>query len=267
MCAYLEDASRYHTLLRDPARRRIVEILGDQDKIGFKELKQTLGLGVGTVYYHLDMLSEFLTQDKERKYSLNDRGRLLYASLKAGSLPAPLQMGEAFTHRVGKWLFLSPLFAKTTRPCRLLPAAVAILLLGAVGTALAGITPMLLFYSPFTSYSFQATFALFISNWIALFLFSELMIYLFFRRAGGDLQLFTCLGMAALPIAVFPYLFLFLSYGVLQVLLFAFQVWTLMLLSAAFSFGKGMRLDKSILLSLTITYLNTMILFILGLLG
>ncbi|MFB0567360.1 MAG: winged helix-turn-helix domain-containing protein, partial [Candidatus Bathyarchaeia archaeon] len=72
---HTEDKSRYYTLLRDPARRKIVEILGNQRKIGFKELKQELGLGVGTVYYHLDMLSDFLTQDKHRKYMLNDRGR------------------------------------------------------------------------------------------------------------------------------------------------------------------------------------------------
>jgi hypothetical protein len=260
----LEDISRYHTVLRDPARRKILEILGEQGKIGFKELRQTLGLGVGTVYYHLDMLSEFLTQDKERKYMLNDCGRLLYASLKEGSLPPALQMGEAFGHRVGKWFFLSPVFAKTTRPLLLLPFALAILVIGALGSAMAGIDPMLLFYHPFSAYSFQAIFALFFSNWIGLFLFSELVIYLFFDRAGGDLQLFTCLGIAALPLSVFPYFFLFFDYAVLQYLLLVFQIWTLLLLSAAFSFGKGIRLDKSIILSLTIIYLNTMVLFLLG---
>lgn len=74
--------SRYYTLLRDPARRKIIEILGTQSKIGFKELRQELELGVGTVYYHLDMLSDFLTQDKHRKYMLNDRGRLLHRLLR-----------------------------------------------------------------------------------------------------------------------------------------------------------------------------------------
>jgi predicted transcriptional regulator len=63
--------------LRDPARRKIVEILRDKGKIGLKELRQTLDLGVDMVYYHLCMLFEFLTQDKERKYVLNDRGCLL----------------------------------------------------------------------------------------------------------------------------------------------------------------------------------------------
>jgi DNA-binding transcriptional ArsR family regulator len=263
----LVDVSRYYTLLRDPARRRIVEILGEQGKIGFKELRQSLGLGVGTVYYHLDMLSEFVTQDKERKYVLNDRGRLLYASLKEGSLPPALEMGDALSHRVGRWIFLSPVFAKSARPLVLLPVAFVVLLLGAFGVAMVGVQPMLFFYRPFTALGFEAVFALFIANWVGLYLFGEVMVYLFFKRSGSDLQLFVCLGVAALPLAVFPYLFLFLDYAVLQYLLFAFQVWTLLLLSAAFSFGKGIRLDKSIILSLVVIYLNTMILFLLGLLG
>lgn len=62
-----DDVSRYHTLLRDPTRRRIIEILGEQSKIGFKELRSSLGLGVGTLYYHLDMLSDFLVQDKSAR--------------------------------------------------------------------------------------------------------------------------------------------------------------------------------------------------------
>ena len=219
---------------------------------------------MGTVYYHLDMLSEFITQDKERKYMLNDRGRLLYMSLKEGSLPPALQMGEAFSHRVGKWLFLSPVFAKTTKPLLWLPVALGILLLGALGAAFAGIDPMLLFYHPYSANSFQTIVALFLSNWIGLFLFCELAIYVFLRRTGGDLQLFTCMGIAALPLAVFPYITLFVDYVVMQYVLFVFQVWTLLLLSAAFSFGKGIRLDKSIILSLTIIYLNTMILLLLG---
>lgn len=267
-CAFgLVDASRYYTLLRDPARRRIVELLGEEGKVGFKELRQSLGLGVGTVYYHLDMLSEFVTQDEERKYMLNDRGRFLYASLREGSLPPALQMGDALSHRLGRWVFLSPVFSKSARPFVLLPIALVVLLLGAFGSAMASVEPMLLFYRPFTGLGFEAVFALFIANWIGLYLFGEVMVYLFFKRSGGDLQLFVCIGVAALPLAVFPYLFLFLDYTVLQYLLFAFQVWTLLLLSGAFSFGKGIRLDKSIILSLIVVYLNTMILFLFGLLG
>jgi len=264
MVASVEDVSRYYTLLRDPARRKIIETLGEQGKIGFKELRENLGLGVGTVYYHLDMLSDFLTQDKQRKYRLNDRGRLLYKSLKEGSLPPTLEVGEAFSHRLGRWLFLSPVFVRTARPERLLPISILVLVFGAVGSALANIDPMLFFYFPFTAYEFETVVALFLFNWIGLFLFSDLLIYLLYRRVGGEFQLFTCIGIAAFPMAIFPYVYMLVSYDVARYLLFPLQIWSLLLLSSAFSFGKGLRLDKSIVVSLTTIYLNVMMLIILG---
>jgi hypothetical protein len=253
-------------LLRDPARRKIVEILGSQGKIGFKELKQTLGLGVGTVYYHLDMLSDFLTQDKHRKYMLNDRGRLLHKLLREGSLPPSLEIGEAFSHRLGRWLFLSPIFIKTTRPEKMLPVSILILVLGAIGAAYVKIDPMLFFYFPFSDYEFETIATLFFFNWIGIFLFSDFLIYLLYRRTGGDLQLFTCLGISVFPLALFPYIYaiLPLSYSTARYILLVLQVWSLLLMSSAFSFGKGLRLDKSIVISLTIIYLNVMLLIILG---
>ncbi len=251
-------------MLRDPARRKIVEILGNQGKIGFKELKQELGLGVGTVYYHLDMLSDFLTQDKHRKYMLNDRGRLLYQTLKEGRLPPTLAIGEAFSHRLGRWLFLSPIFTKTVRPLRLLPVSVLILAFGAVGAAIASVEPMLFFYFPFSGYEFETTVILFLFHWIGLFLLSNFLIYLLYRRVGGNLQLFTCIGISAFPLALFPYIYMLIPYDVARYFLLAIQIWSLMLMSSAFSFGKGLRLDKSIVVSLTILYVNVMLLIIFG---
>jgi DNA-binding transcriptional ArsR family regulator len=260
----MEDLSRYYTLLRDPARRKIIEILGTQEKIGFKELREALGLGVGTVYYHLDMLSDFITQDKQRKYKLNDRGQTLYKILKEGNVPPTLEISEAFSHRVAKWLFLSPVFAKTVKPLRLLPVSIAILFLGALGSAYAKLDSALFFYFPYSAYSFTSIIALYIFNWLGLFLFAELFTYLLYRRVGNDLQLFTCLGLAAFPIAIFPYIYLLISDIISQYILFVLQIWSLLLVSAALCFGKGIRLDKAIVVSLTAMYLNIAILFMLG---
>ena len=260
----MDDQSRYHTLLRDPARRKIIELLGEQEKIGFKELRKILGLGVGTVYYHLDMLSNFLKQDKQRKYSLNDRGRLLYNSLKEGSMPNRLNMGEAFSRRMSRWFFLSPVFAKTVQPLKLLPVSILVLILGAVGSALAYVEPLLFFYSPLTSFQFETLALLYIFNWISLFLFSEVIIYLFYRRVGGELQFFTCLGIASFPMALFPYLMMFLTYDLVRYFLLALQVWSAMLLAAAYSFSKGLRLDKSIVVSLLVLYINIGVLLTTG---
>jgi DNA-binding transcriptional ArsR family regulator len=275
----MEDLSRYYTLLRDPARRKIIEILGAQEKIGFKELREALGLGVGTVYYHLDMLSDFVVQDKQRKYRLNDRGQMLYRVLKEGNVPPTLEVSKTFSNRVAKWLFLSPVFAKTNKPLMLLPVSMVVLLLGAVGAAYAELEPALFFYNfqYYRTYSFAGTVALFLFNWIGLFLLAEIFTHLLYKRAGNDLQLFVCVGLAALPLAVYPYIHLVVpafleSLGlfaldpniVRQGLLIILQIWSLLLVSAAFCFGKGIRLDKAIVISLTAIYLNMTALLMLG---
>lgn len=260
----MEDLSQYYTLLRDPTRRKIIEILGSQEKIGFKELRETLGLGVGTVYYHLDMLSDFLAQDKQHKYRLNDRGKALHRVLKEGNIPATLGISEVFSHRIGKWLFLSPLFAKTARPLMLLPVSIVVLLLGALGSAYARLDPALFFYFPYSAYIFTSITALYLSNWMGLFLFTELLTYALYRRVGNDTQLFTCLALASFPVAIFSYVYLFVSDTIAQYILIILQIWSLLLVSAAICFGKGIRLDKAIVVSLTAMYLNIAILFLLG---
>ncbi len=260
----MEDLSRYYTLLRDPARRKIIEMLATYEKIGFRELRETLGLGVGTVYYHLDMLSGFVTQDKKRKYMLNERGRMLHKVLKEGSIPAAVEISEAFSHGLGRWLFLSPVFTKTVRPLKWLPVSALILVLGSFGAAFANIDPMMFFYFPFSSYEFETIATLFISNWIGVFLLSNFLIYILYRRTGGNLQLFTCLGIATFPLALFPYIYMFISQDISRIILLAIQIWSLLLTSSAFCFGKGLRLDKGIVVSLTILYLNVMLLVFFG---
>ncbi|MBS7635896.1 winged helix-turn-helix transcriptional regulator [Candidatus Bathyarchaeota archaeon] len=273
----MEDSTRYYALLKDPARRKIIEILGAQEKVGFKELREALGLGVGTVYYHLDMLSGFLEKDKQRKYRLNEKGRMLYRILKEGSIPASLGISETLSNSLAKWLFLSPLFAKTIKPLKLLPFSLVILFLGAYGAAMARLEPALFFYFEYSTRSPTSTITLFIFNWIGLFLFTEALAFALFKRVGNKLQLFTCIGLAALPLAVFPYFYVAVPEAlsglnlyyieiemIRQVILIILQVWSLLLVSAAVCYGKGLRLDKGIIISLTAIYLNIAALYILG---
>jgi len=250
-------------LLRDPARRKIIELLGEQGKIGFKELRSSLGLGVGTVYYHLDMLSDFITQDKSRKYALNDRGQLLFRSLTEGRVPAALNAGEAMSHRLGRWLFLSPVFFRMTRLELFLPVSIAVLFLGAAGSALARVEPVFFFYFS-SSLSFEGSAVMFFFSWIGLFLLAEVLCYLLFRRTGGDLQLFASLSFSSLPLAIFPYVHMVIPAIASRYVLLVLQVWTLLLISSALSFGKGLRLDRSITISLIILYFNIALLILQG---
>jgi hypothetical protein len=200
---------------------------------------------------------------------------MLYRILKDGHVPVTLEISEASSHHIAKWLFLSPVFAKTAKPLKLLPIAIAILLVGAFGTAYANLDPALFFYFPYSTYSLLGIMALYIFNWMGLFFFAELFTYLLYRRVGNDLQLFTCIGIAAFLLAIYPYIYLAIPIAfsnftlaettmISQYILIVLQIFSLLLVSAAFSFGKGIRLDKSFVISLTALYINITILFVLG---
>lgn len=221
------------------------------------------------------MLSDFISQDKSRKYSLNDRGQLLYRTLKDGNVSPALKIGsEALSHRLGRWLFLSPVFSQSIRLRLFLPLAVTVLIVGALGSAMARQEPVFFFYFASTR-SFENVALMFLFYWVGLFLLADAMIYMLFRRTGGDLQLFACVGVAALPLALFPYVYVSIlpfimalvppvSFWLPRFVLLIFQVWTLLLISSAISFGKGLRLDRSIIVTLVILYLNIVVLILLG---
>jgi len=146
---------------------------------------------------------------------------------------------------------------------RLLPVSILVLAFGAFGAALSKVEPLLFFYFPST-HKFETIVTLFFFHWIGLFLLSDLMIYLLYRRVGGDLQLLTCLGISSFPLALFPYVHMIVPDHVARYFLLAFQIWELLLLSSALCFGKGLRLDRSLVVSLTILYLNIALLILLG---
>src|SRR5882672_6561001 len=70
-----DDIARLYGALRNSYRRKIVEILRDNGRAGFKELHATLRISVGALYHHLDMLEGIVTQGSDKKYELTNLGR------------------------------------------------------------------------------------------------------------------------------------------------------------------------------------------------
>ena len=246
-------------------------MLAEHERVGFKELRNNLKVGVGTLYYHLDILAGFITQDKNRKYMLNERGRLLHRAMKDGVMPPDLKLGRIYQSRVLRWVFLSPLIGRMNTPTKWLPLSAATLILGAVGAGLARLEPMLLFYTP-TTRGLELTAMSFFFYWVGAFFLVDALAYLLYRRSGDDLHLFVCMGTAALPLAAYPYLHMALSLivpatvvtVVLRGVLLVLQVWSLILLTSAFSYGKGLRLERAVILSLSLLYANIALMVVLG---
>ena len=267
----MDDNGNIHSLLKDPTRRKIIVMLGEQERVGFKEFRDTLKIGVGTLYYHLDILSDYISQDKNRKYMLSEKGKLLYKALTEGSIPTSLKLDKTYQSGRLRWIFLAPVFSMITNPIRWLPVSALILFFGAIGVSLSGLETLLLFYTP-TIHSFELEAAFFILSWISVFFFTDILAHLLFKRSGDDLHLFTCMTLAAIPLAAYPYIYIVLSSIIpativtllLRILLLILQVWTLILVTSALSYGKGLRLERSIIISLSLLYLNIALLIILG---
>jgi hypothetical protein len=79
------DPSDIQDLAKKPNRALIVQTIGSRDGASFTDLKSELGIGVGTLYYHLDGLSRYVTQNAEKQYVLTAEGVKAYEYLKSSA--------------------------------------------------------------------------------------------------------------------------------------------------------------------------------------
>ncbi len=61
-----EEITKVYSALGHPLRKKIVVILGEKQRAGFKDLKDALSVSVGTLYLHLEMLGDLIEQDGEK---------------------------------------------------------------------------------------------------------------------------------------------------------------------------------------------------------
>jgi len=74
-----------YSVLGNPVKRRIIELLAEHGAMSFSELKKELGTSVGALYYNIDGLKSFIDKDgSSRKYVLTSKGRALYRAIKEG---------------------------------------------------------------------------------------------------------------------------------------------------------------------------------------
>ncbi|HYY91948.1 MAG TPA: helix-turn-helix domain-containing protein [Candidatus Dormibacteraeota bacterium] len=268
-----DSLTKIYNALANPVRRRIIAILKEKGKAGFKELHDTLKISVGALYHHLDNLEGLIDQGPDKKYFLTDRGKTAISALSAseekiisGSTQSPLNESRlAFFSR--ELLFGRTLLNYLNQdPIRSLPLAAIVLILGGVISFRTNLEPILLFYLNPTPGIGQAWFLLlFPLGWFITFGVADLLCYLFFHRSGGELSLLNGTALSMLPLLLVPGLILLIepfstiirSVTVLTILIqVAVQVWVVCLLSSAISIAKGLRMERTALVSLAVMYLN-----------
>lgn len=264
--------TKVYSALGNPYRRQIVQILRERGKAGFKELHEALKISVGALYHHLDTLGELVTQDPEKKYTLTDKGRAAINALSVSEekMATAIPQLSSKDSRIGflsrELLFGRSLFNYLNdEPLRSIPLTMIILLLGGWVSFQTNLEPLLLFYLNPSRGIGQVWFLLmFPLGWLATFIVTDALASFVYQRRGGDLSLANGTAFSMLPLLIVP-LLLFLvqpfstvlrttaSLIVLQILV---QVWVICLLASAISISKGLRMERTALISLAVMYLN-----------
>ena len=265
--------TRVYIALANPIRRQIVQILEQRGQAGFKELRDTLKISVGTLYQHLDGLEGFVAQGIDRKYILTDEGRAAVDALSSGSESAVSTTAQTPTRESRLSAYSRELLFRRTvfnflnkDPLRTLPLSAIILAVGGVVSFVTNLEPILLFYLNPTQGIVKTWFLLlFPLGWFITFVLVDVICNLFYHRRGGDLSLVNGTAYAMLPLLLVPSLIivfqpfstLIRSTGALTILIqIIVQVWVVCLLSGAISVSKGLSQKRAILVSLAVMSLN-----------
>jgi hypothetical protein len=278
------EASFYYALGHEH-RRKIIKIIGDNRFSSFTQIKDELGVSTGTIYHHLENLSDLIEQRNDKKYYLTEIGEHAYTSLKNNvikTIGSPDVLSREFKSPLLKGLmFLTPkklfIFEEKAKKFIIL-ISLFVLIIGGIFCVLTSSIPFLLFFidaSILTSDLNPVTqiliFLGFFLNFGIFFLLIEGICRLFYSSRQNTLSLLISFGLIMFPMALYITIHL-IWYNLLtmaffgifdRVLLIFFQVWSLWLLTYNLSIKKGLKMENGLVISLLLHYMSfTVILFI-----
>jgi hypothetical protein len=264
--------SSFYYALSHEIRRKIIKIIGDNEFTSFTHLKKELNVSTGTIYHHLETLSDLIEQKQDKKYYLQELGTYAYNSLKENieTIKAP--------QREFKSLFLNKLmvltskrfinFNKKDRIFTLL-ISIGIIVLGTIFCILNGFTSFFLFFIEINIENVDLIFQIlikisFILNFFAFFVILEMISRIFYKKTENTLDFLTSFALIQFPMIIYLLLHTIFNYTALnsinivnfidQILMIVFQVWSLWILSYSLSVKKGIKIENSLIISLLLHY-------------
>jgi hypothetical protein len=267
----LPEESPLQSLISKPNRAAIINLLGENGELGFTELRTKLGVGVGTLYYHLDGLPKYVTQRDSKKYTLTDAGREIYFEMnKGGYQPVKVEpkKGISSVSDFLRDLFLLEAQAGRLGTDRLADATIAILLVF-MGAVLAGTVKVdtAMFFAVTSYVGATAAFTDFVLSWSVVFIVSTVVLILVYRsREIASVA-------AAASFSFLPSIFFMLvtslrrNFGVsvlsplydfpaILVFQVGLMIWAGYLLTVSLRSGANLTLEKTVLVTLSVVVIN-----------
>jgi len=242
-------------------------------------------VSTGTIYHHLDTLSELVEQRADKKYFLRELGIYAYNSLKNNieTIKTP-----DFTHRELRSPIMRKLMKVTSKrfiqfekgdKVFTIIISLSILISGTILCGVNSYYSFLLFFIDIEQYNMDLFLQIlinfsFILNFLVFFIIIEGISRLFYKKKENTLSF-----LISFPIIQFPMVFYLISHLMFKlfdlliisifnlldkIFLIIFQVWSLWLLSYSLCVKKGLKIETSLIISLLLHYGSfTIILFVL----
>ncbi|HVC27341.1 MAG TPA: winged helix-turn-helix domain-containing protein [Nitrososphaerales archaeon] len=281
------DSAKIMRIINHPVRMRIIELLAEKPR-SWKELSTEVGVRTGSLYHHLDTLEKIVTRDPERRYTLTRLGEEVFAQLNdEKKTPAQSMQGiekvmkrktfggsvrEVFVPRG----LIVPLTSTTSRGVASL-IGVSALALGLL--LLSGDELVLFSFSPSSSMLLSVgTYAVSLG---ALTAAAYVALAVAFKVHGDVVTLLTSTALSFIPLclfgatlhlieagsppssAAFP-LSIFADSAAVTVMFAFFQAWGAGVVGAGMSVASGLRVEKTLVVSLVVLYATMLIVLLQG---
>jgi DNA-binding transcriptional ArsR family regulator len=278
------DPARVMRIVNHPVRMRIIELLAVKP-MSWKELSTELGVRTGSLYHHLDTLERIVTRDSQRRYTLTPLGREIYAQLN-DEKKTPAQSMQGIERAMKKRSLAGVLrdilvprgliVSLTSTRKRSLTTLVLLSLL-AVGLLLFSGDELILFsFSPTDSALLSVS--TFVASLVVLVVVAYAALAVAFKERGDVMTLFASAALSFIPLCLFgallhyagPAIFgssslSFLGGSTMATVMFAFfQAWGAGFVGAGMSVASGLRVEKTLIVSLIVLYATMLIILVQG---
>jgi len=280
------DSAKIMRIVTHPVRMRIIELLAVKP-LTWKELSSELGVRTGSLYHHLDTLERIVTRDSQRRYTLTKLGQQVFAELNdEKKTPAQSMQGieKAMKKRTVAGLarevfvprsLLMPLTSTRTRAILTLAVVFAI----AAGLLLASGNELVLFsFSP--SGSALLSLATLAGSLCALTAAAYIALAVAFKERGDVATLLASTALSFIPLCIFGAglhflyqaasassafpLSIFASSTAVTVMFAFFQAWGAGIVGAGMSVASGLRVEKTLVVSLVVLYATMLLVLLQG---
>lgn len=237
-------------------------MIGNNKNSSFTKLKKSLDVSTGTIYHHLDALSELIEQSDDKKYYLTELGQLAFNYLddnKSLITPSERVRGYKFSK------FLDPLLNPSNKKENLWSIGISIicLIVGFIFAEFNRVFSILLFFIDAPEINLGFLFGMsFMANFLILALVVEGLVRTIFNKKneGTLLRFLRTFSLVFFPLTLYLVIhYIFKASGFINISIFffidrivliIFQGLSVWILSYDLTINKDLKMENGLILSL-----------------